>query len=71
MFCSVGESFIGELPEADALAFEAQTKRVHAKTKDAVHIECTPWHGICSGMLKMSGLMCTLKQRSDHIATNA
>jgi hypothetical protein len=34
---------------------EAQIKRVHAKTKDAVNGQFTTWHGICSGTLKMKG----------------
>jgi hypothetical protein len=27
--------------------FKVQTKRVHAETKDAVHMNVTSWHAIC------------------------
>jgi hypothetical protein len=44
------------LPVVAALIrLEAQTKRVHAKTKDAVHNMCTALHDISSGTLKMRG----------------
>jgi hypothetical protein len=38
---------------AELKHLKAQTKRVHAKTKDAVHVKLTPWHGIWSDMLKV------------------
>jgi hypothetical protein len=45
-----------DLPMAAELTHvEGQTKRRHAKAKDAVHTNFAPWHGICSGMLKMKG----------------
>jgi hypothetical protein len=33
--------------------FQVQAKRVHAETKDAVHIKFTSWHAIFSGMPEM------------------
>jgi hypothetical protein len=42
------------VPVAAALAHcKVKTKRVHAKTKDAVNMKFTSWHGICSGRQKM------------------
>jgi hypothetical protein len=42
------------LPVAAALThFKVQTKRVHAERTGAMHKKSTPWHAICSGMLKL------------------
>jgi hypothetical protein len=44
------------LPAAAALTcIYVRTKKANAETKDAVHIKCTYWRGICSGLLKMRG----------------
>jgi hypothetical protein len=49
--------------------FKVQTKRAHAKTKDAVYIKITPWHGICYGKLKMTGRNVHSKRLSVAIGT--